>query len=417
LENLRRERLKSLIDYCYAHVPYVKTRMQERGISPSQIREPSDLDLLPLMKKADVREHRESLRSDVGRKFVRFTTGGSTGEPLIFDLSKRRIASQVASRQRVSRWWGVSVGTPELALWGSPVELTHQDWLRSVRDKFLATRLLSAFEMNEATMSRYLDILESSGCGQIFAYPSAIYMLCLLAKKQERNLRGLGIKVVFVTSEVLLPYQRDLISETLNCPVSNGYGGRESGYIANECPHGGMHIMADAIILEVVDSEGRPVPIGEAGEIVVTDLYSEEAPFIRYATGDIGALSARQCACGRPYPLLEGIDGRSNDSIVAPDGRIINALALVYPLREVEGIEQFRITQKSRGTFHVQIMRTEHFETESEDRIRNAWIQLLRSPLQVTFEYVTGFSRQRSGKFRHVVSEVMNGKDAGVFTP
>jgi phenylacetate-CoA ligase len=227
----------------------------------------------------------------------------------------------------------------------------------------------------------------------------------------------LEIKVVFVTSEVLMPYQRDLISETFNCAVSNGYGGRESGYIANECSQGGMHIMADAIILEIVDSEGRPAPIGESGEIVVTDLYSEEAPFIRYATGDIGAVSARQCPCGRAYPLLERIEGRSNDSIVSPDGRVINALALVYPLREVEGIEQFRITQKLLDTFHVQIMRNQHFRRESEDRIRNAWIQLLRSPLQVSFEYVSGFSRQRSGKFRHVISEVANGKDLHVFTP
>ena len=167
-----------------------------------------------------------------------------------------------------------------------------------------------------------------------------------------------------------------------------------------------MHIMADAIILEVVDSQGRPAPIGEPGEIVVTDLYSEEAPFMRYATGDIGVLSDRRCPCGRALPLLERIDGRSNDSVLAPDGRVINSLALVYPLREVEGIEQFRICQKTLGTFHVQIIRNEHFQPESEDRIRNAWIQLLRSPLNVTFEYVSEISRQRSGKFRHVVSEV-----------
>jgi phenylacetate-CoA ligase len=260
--------------------------------------------------------------------------------------------------------------------------------------------------MNEATMSQYLDILESRGCAQIFAYPSAIYLLCLLAQKQRRDLRRLGIRVVFVTSEVLLPYQRALIAETLNCPVANGYGGRESGYLAHECPQGGMHIMADAIILEVVDSQGRPAPIGEPGEIVVTDLYSEEAPFMRYATGDIGVLSDRRCPCGRALPLLERIEGRSNDSVLAPDGRVINSLALVYPLREVEGIEQFRICQKTLGTFHVQIIRNEHFRPENEDRIRNAWIQLLRSPLDVTFEYVSEISRQRSGKFRHVVSEV-----------
>src|SRR5262249_23292749 len=148
------------------------------------------------------------------------------------------------------------------------VELTRQDWVRRQRDKLLRTRLLSAFEMNGETMSRYLDILERQPCRHIFAYPSAIYLLCLHARKQGRNLRQLGIRVVFVTSEVLYPFQRDVIAETLNCPVANGYGGRDSGFIAHECPQGGMHIIADAVIAEVVNAAGHPVPTGEPGEIV-----------------------------------------------------------------------------------------------------------------------------------------------------
>src|ERR1019366_5579895 len=103
--------------------------------------------------------------------------------------------------------------------------------------------------MNEQTMTRYLDLIESRRCQQIFAYPSAMYTLCVLAQKQGRNLRRLGVQVVFVTSEVLFPYQRELISDTLNCPVANGYGGRDSGFIAHECPQGGMHIMADSMIV------------------------------------------------------------------------------------------------------------------------------------------------------------------------
>jgi phenylacetate-CoA ligase len=405
-QDLRRQRLSHFLEYGYTHVPYVRARMQERGLRPSDIREPEDLSALPLMSKADVRRYRQDLRSDQARNLVPFTTGGSTGEPLIFDLHRRRIASQVAARQRVSRWWGVSVGDPELALWGSPIEVTRQDRLRALRDRFLSTRLLSAFEMNESTMSAYLDIFESHRCRQIFAYPSALYVLCLLARKQHRNLRNLGIKVIFVTSEVLFPYQRELIAETFNSPVANGYGGRDSGFIAHECPQGGMHIMADAIITEVVDLQGRPVPPGEAGQIVVTDLYSHEAPFLRYMTGDVGVMSSRRCICGRALPLLERIDGRSNDSIVAPDGRIMNALALVYPLRQIEGIEEFRIRQKQVDCFHVQIVRNNTFPKDGEERIRKGWTQLLRCPLHLTFEYPPTLSRESNGKFRHVVSEL-----------
>jgi phenylacetate-CoA ligase len=298
------------------------------------------------------------------------------------------------------------VGDPELAIWGAPVELKRQDWIRTVRDKFMTTRLLSAFELNEEVMSRYLDILEAKPCRQVFGYPSAIYQLCLHAQKQMRNLRRLAVRVVFVTGEVLYPYQRQLITETLACPVANGYGGRDSALIAHECPQGGMHVLSDAVILEIVDWQGLPAPVGEPGEIVITDLYSHEAPFIRYATGDIATLSSRTCACGRVLPLLDAVQGRSNDSVLTPDGRVINSLALIYGVREIEGIERFRICQKAVDCFQVQILRNQNFPRNAEDRIRKAWTQLFRVPVSVSFEYPSELPVEASGKFRHIVSEL-----------
>jgi phenylacetate-CoA ligase len=411
LEELRARKLRDLIEYACAHVPYFRMCMRKGSLEPAGIREPKDLALLPLMRKADVRQNRELLRSDIAGNLSSFTTGGSTGEPLIFDLSKRRVASRVACRMRTSRWWGVMVGDPEIAIWGSPVELKRQDSIRTVRDYLLSTRLLSAFEMNAPTMSRYLDLLERGNCRQLFGYPSAIYLLCLHARKEGRNLRRLGIKVVFVTGEVLLPFQREMIVETLNCPVANGYGARDSALIAHECPQGGMHVLADAVILELLDTDGHAVPLGQPGEIVITDLYSHEAPFIRYATGDIAVLSSRRCSCGRALPLLESVQGRSNDSIVAPDGRIINSLALIYPLREIEGIERFRVCQKALDCFHLQVIRNETFPADAEERIRRNWMQLLRAPVRVTFEYPSALPLERSGKFRHVVSELAAGRE------
>jgi phenylacetate-CoA ligase len=406
LEEEQVRKLREMIGYAYTHVPYVRTRMGEAGLTPPDITEPRDLIRLPLMRKADARANRQALRSDIAGKLSSFTTGGSTGDPLIFDLAKRRVASRVACRQRTSRWWGVSTGDRELAIWGSPVELTRQDWVRSFRDRFLASRLLSAFEMNETAMSRYLDVLENGHYSQLFGYPSAIYQLCLHARKKGRNLRRLPLKVVFVTGEVLFPFQREVIADTLNCPVANGYGGRDSALIAHECPQGGMHILADALILELIDEQGRPAPVGEAGEIVITDLYSHEVPFIRYATGDMAVMSSRRCPCGRALPMLERIEGRSNDTIVAPDGRKINSLALIYAVRGIEGIERYRITQKTLASFHVQMVCNGNYSNANEARISRNWSELFRSPVTVTFEYLSELPLERSGKHRHVVSEV-----------
>ena len=406
LDQFQRARLRAFLDYCFAHVPYVRNCFADAGITPSSIQGPEDLSALPLLTKAVVRQHRAELRSGRAANLRSFTTGGSTGEPLLFDLPKGRIASQVASRQRISRWWGVSIGDREFALWGSPIEVTRQDLWRGVRDRLLRTRLFPAFEMNESVMSRYLDALETGGWRQVFGYPSALYVLCLHARREGRDLRKLGIKVAFVTSEMLFPYQRELISDTLNCPVANGYGGRDSGFIAHECPQGGMHIMADGMIVEILDEQDQSVPAGEPGDIVVTDLYSQEVPFLRYVTGDRGALSLQRCSCGRALPLLKSIEGRSNDNIRTPDGRIMNSLAMVYPLRELPGIEQFRICQKALDWFHVQIVRGSEFTSNTEEQLRNRWMQLFRCNLRLTFEYVNSLPREKSGKFRHVVSEV-----------
>jgi phenylacetate-CoA ligase len=196
----------------------------------------------------------------------------------------------------------------------------------------------------------------------------------------------------------------------VGCPVANGYGGRDSGFIAHECPQGGMHVMADAVIAEIVDAEGRPVPPGESGEIAVTDLYSHEAPFIRYATGDIGVASKRLCPCGRSLPLLERLDGRSNDAVVTADGRVMHGQSLVGLVMEIEGVEQFRIYQKDYDRFHVQIVSNQRYRSESESRIRQTWSDRLRTPLQVTFEYMAQLPTERSGKFRHIVSELPAGR-------
>ena len=407
LEQHQARLLGGLIQYGYTHVPFVRNRFDKLGLMPRDIASARDLRKLPVTTKNDIRTSRQEMRSRIATGLESRATGGSTGAPLIFDLSSRRIGSQVACRQRVARWWGLAAGDPELALWGSPIEVGRHDWIRSLRDRAMNTQLLSAFEMNEATMSRYLDILEHQRCRQIFAYPSAIELLCRHARKEGRQLRGVGVKAVFVTGEVLYPYQRSLIEETLACQVADGYGGRDSGFIAHGCPAGGMHVMADSMIVELLDAAGNSVAPGEPGEIVVTDLYSHETPFIRYATGDVAVASQRPCTCGRPMPLLERIEGRQNDLIAAQDGRFINSLALIYPVREVEGVEQFRIVQEEIDRFHVQIVRAPNFTgAAAEERIRTAWSRLLRSDLNVSFEYLDAFPAERSGKFRHVRSRL-----------
>jgi phenylacetate-coenzyme A ligase PaaK-like adenylate-forming protein len=107
------------------------------------------------------------------------------------------------------------------------------------------------------------------------------------------------------------------------------------------------------------------------------------------------------------------VEGRSNDSIIAPDGRIINSLALIYAIREIEGVERFRICQKAVDTFHVQVVSNRNLPEDAEERLMKKWSQLLRAPLTLTFEYLPDLPWERSGKFRHFISEIQAGLPAG----
>jgi phenylacetate-CoA ligase len=268
------------------------------------------------------------------RGLARFNTGGSSGEPLIFFIGKERVSHDVAAKWRATRWWGVDIGDPEIVVWGSPIELGSQDRIRALRDKLLRTELLPAFEMSEAKLDGMLAAIRHRRPKMLFGYPSALSHIARHAEARGQRMDDLGVKVAFVTSERLYDEQRAAIERVFGCPVANGYGGRDAGFIAHQCPHGGMHITAEDIIVEIVDREGRVLPPGQAGEIVVTHLATRDFPFIRYRTGDVAVLDDARCACGRGLPMLKEIQGRSTDFVVAADGTVMHGLALIYVLRD-----------------------------------------------------------------------------------
>jgi phenylacetate-CoA ligase len=405
---LQSERLKELITYVYKNVPYYRRLFNSKMIEPDSIKNPEDLKRLPFLTKDIIREKIEILRSQKAKNLKKSNTGGSTGAPLIFYLGKGRISADVAAKIRATRWWGVDIGDKEIVIWGSPIELSKQDILREIRDRLFRTRLLSAFDMGEERMEKYLSIIRRFRPKHVFGYPSSIYLLSTYAKKKNIRLDDLGTKVVFCTAEMLYDYQRELISEVFNAPVANGYGGRDAGFIAHECPYGGMHITAESIIVEIIDHKGNPLPPDNRGEIVITHLYSHDFPFIRYKTGDIGVLSEERCLCGRSLPLLKTIDGRNTDFIITPEGKIMHGLSLIYILREIPGIKEFRIIQEKPDHFIVNIVKDSIFRAESETIIRKGFQKRMGTDIRVDFKYLSKIEVERSGKFRHIVSNIQH---------
>jgi phenylacetate-CoA ligase len=412
LRDLQVVRLRRLLTRAQDKVPYFRDLFQQLGFDPAGMRSLDELARLPLMDKAVIRANVDRLKAQDAVGLARFNTGGSSGEPLIFYIGKERVSHDVAAKWRATRWWNVDIGDPETVVWGSPIELAAQDRVRALRDRVLRTQLLPAFEMSATKLDSFVARIRAHRPRMLFGYPSALSHLARHAQARGQRMDDLGIRVAFVTSERLYDEQRAQIAETFGCPVANGYGGRDAGFIAHQCPHGGMHITAEDIIVEIIDGTGRPVPRGQSGEIVVTHLATGDFPFIRYRTGDIGVLGTQPCGCGRGLPLLQEIQGRSTDFLVAQDGTVMHGLALVYILRDLPQVKAFKITQESLALTQVQVVLDTPLDAALRTHIEKGFRARLGPNVAVQVEQVDAIAPEKSGKFRYVVSKVVAGSAA-----
>jgi len=400
------DKLRTFLVDIGTRVPYYRDLFRKLGFDAAGVRSISDLAVLPLLTKSMIRDNVERMKSVGHGPLSRYNTGGSSGEPLIFYIGKSRKSHDVAAKWRATRWWGVDIGDKELVVWGSPVELNAQDRIKRLRDGLMRSHLLPAFEMSPQNLDRFVATIRSTRPAMLFGYPSSLSMIARHAQQKNQAMDDLGIKVAFVTSEKLYDEQKAIISSVFGCPVANGYGARDAGFIAHECPSGKLHISAEDMVVETVRPDGTSCAAGEAGEIVVTHLATADFPFIRYRTGDVGLLSAKPCACGRGLPVLEEVQGRTTDFVVARDGTVMHGLALIYTVRDMPGVERFKIEQMSLDQTSVKVVAGQAFDATHEARIVQDFKARLGASVDVRVERVDAIANEASGKFRYVVSHV-----------
>lgn len=400
------DRLRLLLSKAYQTVPYYQHLMDAHRIKPEEVTGLQDLQRIPFLTKQLIKENTTALKANTAPPLQRFNTGGSTGEPLIFYIGKERVSHDVAAKWRATRWWDVDIGDREIVVWGSPVELGAQDRVRELRDKLLRTELIPAFEMSDTNLDRFVSKIRNVRPRMLFGYPSSLSLIARHAKKQDIAMDNLGIRVAFVTSERLYDEQKKDIESIFGCPTANGYGGRDAGFIAHQCPAGSMHITAEDIIVEIIDSDGHVLPPGEAGEVVVTHLATSEFPFIRYRTGDVAALDTATCECGRGLPVLKEIQGRTTDFIIAKNGTVMHGLALIYILRDIPSIREFQIVQQSLDAILVKLVVLDGFDDSHRSLIVNGFKQRLGSEVDVKLELADKIPAEKSGKHRYVKSLV-----------
>jgi phenylacetate-CoA ligase len=410
IEQLQMQKLKALLKVAVNHSPWHAHRILDSGLDVMSADVPLtmvDFRRLPAMSKRDAMENIGDIAwADVPGGAYKYNTGGSSGQPLIFYYGRGRQASDAAGRIRARRWWGVDVGEREVYLWGAPVELSKTDRIKTIRDRLLNQLVLNAFEMSPASMDQYVEAIQAYAPKCIYGYASSIALLAAHIRERAFKLNLPDLKVVSTTGEPVYPHQRAMIQEVFGVPVANEFGSRDIGFTAHETPHGQMLLMSESIVLEVLDRQGLPVAPGETGEAVMSGLCSQAQPFIRYRTGDIVRRSDENCKEGRGLHVIGEVMGRATDFIVRSDGTIMHALAVIYVLRAVEGIEEFKLIQHTVNNVEILVVRNMHWKAESNVAIIQGVQARLGDNVRVEIKLVDTIAPEASGKYRYVVSHV-----------
>lgn len=394
------DRLRRHLEFAYRDVPYYTRLFDEHGVKPAAIERLEDLARIPCLTKDIIRARFADLQPrDRPRHVQSRASGGSTGAPVTVLVDMDRLGFTEAARLRAHRWFGVGMGAREIVLWGSSIELTAQDRIRRLRDRLINSRLLSAFDLSEEALARYAAVIRRDRPQKLFGYASALHRLAAYLERTGWVREPGWPRAVFTTAEPLYDFQRATIEAVFGCPVSVEYGCREIGFVAAECPAGGLHIAAEGIVVETL----------EDGEIVLTHLDARAMPLIRYRTGDVGSFVDGPCPCGRGLPRLGPIQGRVTDFILTPRGKVVHALALIYVLREVPGVKEFQVVQDRIDHLTVTIVPGDGFNASSQATVTSRLSHALDDTVRIDVALADVIPRPASGKHRHVISKVTNG--------
>ena len=282
IKRYRLQKLRELVSFAYHNSPFYRKYYDQYRAHPDQIQTEEDLKRLPLLEKASLQQTDPVKVITVKPKNGSFSqhdlmvevTSGSTGEPLKINRTWQDLFYIKANDIRAFQQTGFRFYHRQVVLKSSTESVTGRHWFE--RFGVLRKCWLAVTDSPEHNLVKLKEIRPQ----HLHGYPNG---LLEIAELLEDRKEVFTIPIICTGAEVLDQHLRGRIQEAFNAEVFDLYGTREVGNIAWECTaHQGLHINDDAMILELLDENGKEVPEGAEGEIVVTHLDGFDYPFIRY---------------------------------------------------------------------------------------------------------------------------------------
>ncbi len=402
MEGIQSRRLRDIIIHARNHSPYYRKLFEERGIKIDDDFNISRLKDLPLLRREDLQNnYKNILCGDAGEVYPN-SSGGSTGNPVNFYQDESYKSFSQAANLLFLNWMGIRSGDKSAAVWGADRDFKDL----SLRDKFWIkfdrVKGLNAFSMSDEQIARFLAELNRFKPRLVYGYASALYLVAKYINSAEPL--KYAPTAVRSSAEMLYDFQRQEIEKAFGTRVYDFYGSREINNLTGECSmHEGMHILSSGRIVEIVDDEGRPVADGIGGQIAVTDLTNFAFPFVRYLNGDMAVKSTSRCSCGRGYPLIEKIQGRTSDVIVV-DGQFIHGEFFTHLFYNKPEIIQFQLIQEDARRLRLIVVSRE--ENPNLDDVIAGIRKKVGAQVNIEIEFTDHIPPTASGKHRFTISRL-----------
>jgi len=337
-------------------------------------------------------------------------TGGSTGEPTRFYVTRESYEWRMAMADRGYSWAEAEEGRRSVYVWGSPIK--PLSWRAKIRadlsHRLQRRRYFDSFVFDDRCKEACCRAINRFKPHALVGYAGNLVELARFVQDHP-GLLAWKSRTAVTAAEGLLPGQRELIESTLTDELFMSYGSREFSLIGMECKeHCGYHLSADNLLVEVVDEAGNPAAPGNIGRILVTDLRNDANPFIRYEIGDWGIGSDQPCGCGLPFPMLAAVNGRIQEFLHAADGTKVTALFVPHMMKEFGWVRGYQLVQAKPGSVAVRVIADGVVMATMTDPVAELLRGKLGSGTVVAFEQVAELKKSPSGKTQIVVSFVDN---------
>ena len=314
---LQNEKLVKQVKHVWDNVPYYRKKMEEKGVTPDDIKSIDDLHKLPFLSKADLREaYPYGLMGKPLKDCVRIqSTSGTTGKRVVafytqhdIDLWEECCARAIMAAGgtdedvcQISYGYGLFTGGPGL---------------NGGSHKVGCLTVPTSSGNTERQIMFIMDLQTTILC----CTPSYAAFLAETMKEMGLTPDQIPLKAGIFGAEAWSEEMRHDIEKTLGIKAYDIYGLTElSGPgVSFECSaQSGMHINEDHFIAEIIDPDtGEVLPEGAEGELVFTAIDKEAFPMMRYRTRDICSLSREKCSCGRTHVKMMKPKGRSDDMLI-----------------------------------------------------------------------------------------------------